>query len=80
MLLFRQKVRNNFEILKKATEVWDNRKNVHVDDENRINPIKSVAIDYTNIIEVIVIMLSSCTTQKIIVHCFENQKKYFDVI
>ena len=31
MFLLRQKVRNNVEILKKAAEVWDNRKNVHVD-------------------------------------------------
>jgi len=78
MLSFRQKVRtcNNFEILKKATEVWDNRKNVDVVCWNRTNTIKCLSIDYTNIIEVIVITCCSCTTPKIIVSCFENSEKY----
>ena len=58
---------NKFENLKKATEVWDNRKNVHVDGENHTNMIKSVAIVHTNIIEVIVITLCLCTTPKMIV-------------
>ena len=67
MFLFRQKVRNNFENWKKATEVWDNRKNAHADDEIRTNTIRSVAIVHTNIIEVIVITLCLCTTPKMIV-------------
>ena len=77
MFLFRQKVRNNFEILKKAAEVGENRKNVHVGDENRTKMIKSVAIVRMNIMEVIFITLCLCTTPKMILfHCFESLEKY----
>ena len=67
---------NNFEILKKTTEVWDNRRNVHEDDENRINTIKSVAIVHTNILEVMLLLCVGVLLQKYLFHCCESLEKY----
>jgi hypothetical protein len=41
--------------LKKATEVWDNRRDMLANNETCTNTMKSAPIDYTNITEVIII-------------------------
>ena len=79
MLFYRQKVRNSFDAAEKQQRFCIfGEKNVPV-DENRSTDIKSVAIYYINILQVIIITMCSSITLNFIISSLQNPQKTFDV-
>ena len=79
MLFYRQKVRNSFDTAEKQQRFCIfGEKNVPV-DENRSTDIKSVAIYYINILQVIIITMCASITLNFIISSLEKPQKTFDV-
>ena len=79
MLFYRQKVRNSFDTAEKQQRFCIfGEKNVPV-DENRSTGIKSVAIYYINMLQVIIITMCSSITLNFIISSLEKPQKTFDV-